>query len=89
MKELGGEPVRQRALQQRLLDRLQGSVSTLGRRPVGPQVRNAVAPSACQRVCHRLALCPETSSSRATSAWERPLGEQFGGAFPGAWRAAQ
>ena len=89
MKELGGKPVRQCASSSACSIASRAVSGTLGRRPVGPQVRNAVAPSACQRVCHRLALCPETSSSRATSAWERPLGEQFGGAFPGAWRAAQ
>ena len=48
------------------------SSATLGRRPVGPRLCNAVAPTACQPACQRLALCRETSSSRATSAWERP-----------------
>jgi hypothetical protein len=62
---------------------------TLGRRPVGPRVRNAVAPSTCQRVCHRLALCPETSSSRATSAWERPWADSSAARSRRAWRAAQ
>jgi hypothetical protein len=91
---VASEPVRQRALQQRLLDPLQLLVGDLGAppgRPAGshPRVRNPAVPSACQRPCQRPALWRETSSWRATWAWVWPWANSSAARSRRAWRAAR
>jgi hypothetical protein len=54
--QVGIEPVGLGALQQGLLDAGQLSARQLGSGPVGPRLRSAWIPSACQRVCHTCAL---------------------------------
>ena len=86
---IGGEPMGQRPLQQCLLYRLQGAVRNLGVAAGRPRVRNAADPSACQPACQRLALWRETSSSRATSAWERPWANSSAARSRRTWRSAR
>jgi hypothetical protein len=65
------------------------SSAILGGRPVGPRLRNEVGPLACQRACQRLTLWRETSSSPATSTWERPWANSSAARSRRAWRAAR
>src|SRR4029453_14282233 len=84
------EAVRAGALPERLVDQVRGLVGRAGGGPggavgggggtgagacpVGPALRSASSPPACQRPCQRLTFCRATPSWRATSAWVRPAG---------------
>ena len=81
--KLPGEPVGAGAFQQRLLDLVASWASdSLGAGPLGPRLRSASVPPACQRACQMLTPGRETSSWRATSAWRDAGGEQLGRAQP-------
>jgi hypothetical protein len=85
--DVGREPVRQCPLQQRLLDPLKGTVGDLGAaagRPTGPQRRFPVGLPAGMPAAGALR---ETSSSRATSAWERPWANNSAARSRRAWRS--
>ena len=80
--QIGGIARRPSSTKQRSLELLQirgGELRFAPRTPCPPQCR--VLPPRRKSACHRLTLWRDTSSSRATSAWERPRANSFAAFF--------